>query len=631
MKKFLTFLCVIAILFRLGASALADTPKAAAQPVPLSAELKQVVTGVRSLSVSNPGALELSGSEWLPVAAVNNTANSVFAAARKYGSGRVLALGKDDILNTDNIHTLDNLKFLKNSFIWLGGPKGKRIGYSTGHGEFIDGNALVGLNKELQSYKYTFSATSLTAKDLKGKDILIIGNAWRSLSPAEISAVQSFTANGGNLILAGLGWSYNDYNPGTSYPMDVLSEKFGVKWAKLPISDSKEMYKDSPVINLFFPNIKSPEEVLTEAMNYIKSMTEEHSADLPSVLQSNSAASSKYISSLMFIADSTSLGNTLEQKKYAFFKAMATKYPQYYSKEPVFDISLYSNMAWVREHFIRAWADSMPLTAITKSEIASIARITGPYKRIWNDFGIYIADNSSLNSAQTAQIYKMLSLIPTNMHSIRIISVAELLGNRPANIRDFTGAINGINIFKFSIGEVRENSFPADINEGIGDIFTLTIAHEVNHVIDANVINSNALLKNRKAELIKNAGNLPDNYLRSMFEDGFFTNAPQEFFASISNEWFTDSSKTVRLGLSRFDKSLPQPINQALFFAEVYSQGGSFTYFYNSDAFGNITRTQISLTRDDKKRIKSVTFDGYKYEFTLNSSGDVSSYKATKL
>ena len=34
--------------------------------------------------------------------------------------------------------------------------------------------------------------------------------------------------------------------------------------------------------------------------------------------------------------------------------------------------------------------------------------------------------------------------------------------------------------------------------------------------------------------------------------DGFFADNPQEFFASIANQWFCDSAKTVELGAVRF-------------------------------------------------------------------------------
>ena len=81
------------------------------------------------------------------------------------------------------------------------------------------------------------------------------------------------------------------------------------------------------------------------------------------------------------------------------------------------------------------------------------------------------------------------------------------------------------------------------------------------------------VLRQRNEELLQDARHNYLNYLRGMFEDGFFQQYPQEFFASISNQWFTDSRKTIIPGLARFDHGYTDPINQALFFADVYSCG----------------------------------------------------------
>lgn len=629
------------------------------QPILLSEELKQVVAGISKLSVPNPGALEFTNNQWLPVAGAESDMNSVFLAARTYGNGRILAIGKEDLLSNDNIYTLDNLQFIKNAFKWLNGIGVKRVGYSFGHDEFINSYSLASLSKELYKDKFIFSETKLTTTDLKTKDILIIGNPWKSLSKAEISAVEGFVSNGGSLILAGLGWSYHDYHPGSPYPMNVLSLNFGVRWADTAISDTSEKYKDAPVFNIFFPNVNSQDKILQDAMNYIKKITAEHPTDLSDALERDSLFKSNYIKAHLIIARKvieTEKDDISRQKIYNFCKEIVKSYPQYFSKKTTFDIVKYPTITWLRERLINTWISSIDITDQNKSEIAAICGFDGRYLDMWNNSTIYIADNNGLDEAQKKYLYDIFNLIPRNLHDIRIISVENLIqadlkdmpylafaciGTKYVNTSLVAGdqltmtAMSGnnsfINITNLKINDALENSFPDRANPRMVSIFSASTAHEINHIVDFYTVNKTPELNNRRNQLIKAAGDNPSNYLRSMFEKGFFIKYPAEFLASIANSWFTDSENTLKLGLSDLDKGINQPINQALFFAEVYSQGKNFTYFYNSDISGNLTRTTIPLTRDAKGRIKSIAFDGYNYEFILDDNGDVTSYTATKM
>lgn len=81
--------------------------------------------------------------------------------------------------------------------------------------------------------------------------VLLVGNAWSAFSEAEIKAVRQFVREGGGLVVAGIGWSWNqlsghpdfatqfcDANPNSagkrastdSYPMNDLMEPFGLSW-----------------------------------------------------------------------------------------------------------------------------------------------------------------------------------------------------------------------------------------------------------------------------------------------------------------------------------------------------------------------------------------------------------------
>jgi hypothetical protein len=137
-------------------------------------------------------------------------------------------------------------------------------------------------------------------------------------------------------------------------------------------------------------------------------------------------------------------------------------------------------------------------------------------------------------------------------------------------------------------------------------------------------------LNARKKQLIQDAGEEPLNYLRSMFEPGFFARNPQEFFASLSNQWFTDSEKTILLGLRRFDSGRRHPINQALFFADVYSRGTENTVFFQTDTKANIRHRMVPLHRDGKGRIQRILLGGGWHRFELDENGRVVSYRVDK-
>jgi YD repeat-containing protein len=114
-----------------------------------------------------------------------------------------------------------------------------------------------------------------------------------------------------------------------------------------------------------------------------------------------------------------------------------------------------------------------------------------------------------------------------------------------------------------------------------------------------------------------------------MFAPGLFAAAPQEFFASISNEWFTDSAKTLELGLVRFQSGLRHPLEQALFMAEVYSLGGDRTYLYALDTQGNLYRGEATLGRAPQGNIVLLQMPEGRYEFEWDRSGNLTAANYT--
>ena len=333
---------------------------------------------------------------------------------------------------------------------------------------------------------------------------------------------------------------------------------------------------------------------------------------------------------LVGIGHSDLVHDSTREAIYDAFKALPTQHPQLLQKEVIFDRGAEPYFAFARAQaymvLVAAAADwEMP----TKIEIADAIDLTGDYRDIWLDRTLLFLENNLTDDSQREFLADYLSIVPGELHNLRSITVNDLLGNSTTYQGRSYGlatAYGGVNIFGVPIGGYNENSFPGDVEPGYIDGYCVVVAHEVNHVVDAFYVGGDPARSARKDALIAAAGNDHLNYLRSMFDDGFFAGAPQEFFASIANQWFADSAKTIELGLIRFDAGRPDPINQALFYADVYSLGGDATHFYTVDVHGEWSHATVPLTRDGHGHLNGLTFGGTRYTFTLDSQGDVTGY-----
>ena len=595
-----------------------------------------LLNGVNSIiTLGVPGPLWALNQIPIPIVSGDNDTTpvpSVVAMVSTLGEGRVVALGHDGLLTNEALELFDNKQFGINIINWLDEKLNKRkILVTTGHQECYGGNNFDNFKTELENLGYLVIRFSgvITSSVLSDVSVVIIGNAWGSILDSEIEALKNFVLNGGGLFLMGLGWSWKGRGPLDEYPMNRIAKPYGIRWIDGYIIDPTDNYDDHPIFHTFYPNIKI--QTLYQAFSYIINITQKYPHNLPYILQTNETIRREYINSHKLIATATGgyadLSPTSPQRQeiYEFYKELINSYPQYFSKQIVYDKDTESSMAWIRERVYRSFVDALPLTDDRKEEIASLINLTGWYLKIWKNFTVIILDNTQLSNRQLEFIFKLLSLLPKGIHNLRSISVTDFLGETSPEI-PLDGLGGSINIFGLNIGECSENSFPEDVPPGFVDTFCIATVHEINHVIDAFYISNDEELRNRRDTLITYAGRNHLNYLRSMFPDGFFVENPQEFFASISNQWFTNSSKTIQLGLVRFNNGYKQPINQALFFAEVYSMKKNFTYFYRIDTQGNIIRQKIPLLRDKKGRIVMLIINDSVYSFILDIDGNVTAY-----
>jgi hypothetical protein len=600
--------------------------------------LSPLIAGVSSIfAIGVPGPLWALSEDAFPIVSGDEDTTpipSVVAMATFFGKGRVVALGHDGFLINEALDLFDNKRFGNNIVDWLDSPGTKKMLVATGHREWYGGANFDSFKQELESRGYTVTRFygQLSASSLSETGVVLIGNAWGDLSQQEIDALKDFVLNGGGLLLMGLGWSWEPYNPGKTlddYPMNKVGEVFGIRWIDGYISDPTNNYNGQPVFHTFYLNIKL--QTLYQAFSHINITTRAHQTDLPYILQDDDVLRRDYVNAHLLIATASrvlSLSSTQRREIYDFYMNLINSNPQYFKKNVVYDRFSQSVMAWLRERVYRSLIDALPLTEDVKSEIALTLGLTDRYLDIWSEFSVLLLDNSGLDQRQKDFIYSYLSIIPKELHNLRTISVVDFLSALPPSTPEIYlwGREGSVNIFGAQIGEYEGNEFPDGVPPKYSDSFCIVVAHEVNHVVDAYYVSRNQALRERKDELIRQAGENHMNYLRSMLPDGFFVSAPQEFFASIANQWFSDTNLTLRLALTRFDKGYREPLNQFLFFAEVYSRGGSNTLFYSIDTQGNLQRRQISILRDQNGRINAIIDGAKKYFFNLDDHGNIVSY-----
>jgi hypothetical protein len=302
--------------------------------------------------------------------------------------------------------------------------------------------------------------------------------------------------------------------------------------------------------------------------------------------------------------------------------ALIASYPRVLRKDVTIDTWRQPNLAAVRAHLYKNLRDlQSPFDPVA---FVSDTGFWGRYAELVRDHGVIVLDNNGFDEEQLGVIHELLALLPSGLHQTTHISQHDLLRNKSASgveVR-FEGSL-GVNIFAFRVGDLIRNQFPSDVRPVRISTFCAVLQHELNHVVDASTIWKDRTLRRRERELVAQAGANPLAYLRSMIREGYFTKHPQEFFASISNQYFADSSHTLTLALRRLERGWSEPINQFLFFADVYSQSGSSTLFFEQDGSCHYSATEVPIGRNANGHVDRILWQGTELHFELDAAGNV--------
>ena len=583
-----------------------------------------ITQGVDTINGGALGSVQLLNPNAVPIAAGSDAySGMVYSAAVHYGNGKAFIIGHEGALVNGSMEKYDQLTFIVNTVKWLNSTK-KSILIKNGWAS--EGNMSILISK-LKTEGYTIQSTNakIVSSDLTNIGIIIFGNDWNNKQPYtqdEINTIQEFAQNGGGVLIGGLGWSYTSYVSENldDYSMNNIAGIFGLRFGK-------EIFGDTPYITQFYPQTSNL--TVTGSISAIKYLTAFYSTLLPQTLQNNETVRHSYTSSNGFLT--SVLGyvpqdNELRDTIYNFYTQLFKNYSMF-QKGNSFNNNNETAFIWLKERMYANLRLSKELTPEIIQQISSTLGLSNQYKDVWENHQVMLYDNFNLDEAQLNFTQEILNSIPSEINELGGISFSDFLGSTfRTNIGE---GLPSVNTFTFKIGTFPDNQFPSDVSSGIAEVFCAAMAHEINHIVDAYFVNNTEKFKLRKEQLISQAGVIGGNYLRSsvtISDNDFFVRNPQEFFASIANQWFTNSEKVLELGLIRFNNDYKEPINQFLFYADVYSLGSDSTIFYKNDLNGNFSSCKVPIKRDKYGNINQIEINDTLYSFQLDSIGNVTGY-----
>lgn len=257
----------------------------------------------------------------------------------------------------------------------------------------------------------------------------------------------------------------------------------------------------------------------------------------------------------------------------------------------------------------------------TESErITEVLTLDAHRMKLYQDHQILVLDNQGFDSMQLSAIDAFISLVPERLRVPAIVTCFDCQIGSHKDPRFTVHDLRGeavFNLWNIRVGAEAGTQFPDDWRSLEADVFTVVLAHEYNHLVDGKHLQSDTVLSTFRKRVLKAAGTDGENYLRNMFEDGFFSKNPQELVASLANMYFTSSEDSFRLAMNRVADKNYNPLNQLILMASLYSDSNSVS-FYKMDTTGEIT-AQTHPIRKDSGLISMLTIKGAEFHFIYDS------------
>lgn len=411
----------------------------------------------------------------------------------------------------------------------------------------------------------------------------------------------------------------------TSTHFQAFFETF---FAARPLTDPLWSYLNYPTFVWFADttHLKLQLGLTGVAESKVQSVLSAHGSDLGSFLAAAPTDRASLFNWLRFLYWLGPAGTQAYDRAplFQWHRDLVHTHPQWLTYPPVLDPAAQPFVNMVRSQVATNLRDALPLTAELKAAIADTLGLSGGIKLLWDKHETLINDNHFFNDRDLDFWDRLLDSLDARLPYPHMILVYDALGNTGG--RFVWGAFNNaINVFAWHVGQGTGNSFPDDVPAYVADGTTPMYIHETFHIVDgAN--SSYPQLAAQKSALLLDAGSDPMNYLRSMLPAGFFVNSPQEFVASIGNQYGDNTRLNLDLGVKRLRvDGRHQPIEQALYMFDLLSLGGASASGYTSHPGGAFDIYAVALQRNGEGQITSVAFPDGVYTIVYGGDGHVTS------
>ncbi len=603
-----------------------------------------VLSQVSSLSAPVPASPVLAyGEGWTPLVSGGNGARfhradgddprlgdapQLVAVARQWGNGRILCTNHPF---TDNVAS--NRRFHINAHAWLRNGRSGFIRWTTSHEEqstlgyfLIDFAPTVG-----QGWLPVIGP--IGTPELAVTGVLYIDDPDVAFSASERTAILNWVAGGGGLWVNASGYRWGSVNPGlapeTEHPVAKLLAGTGFMPVRATIRSNNEEISNFDILG---------NDGLTgdpiDAMEELVALHQQYGAPLAALLETDVVLRRRFNALHSVIAYPCILGITGDPSLSAAGACVSLYNASldFYGHLQDYQSVERRTAALARERLWRTYIDSGYDDAGIRTQLAKLAGWTGPRRTLFVDRNLLLLDNQRSTVAQAQCILSWLERLPADRVPLRALTTLDYFGlvdgAQPELALDGKGY--KVNVFGVAPGSSSEQPFPLDFSGWRCDLYAQVGAHEITHVLDSAYIVSNPARNARRAALLADAGSDPQNYLRNLpqFSAGWFQQYPGEFIASIANQWVAESQLCLQLGRQRLGLGRRQPIEQALFFADMLSTGNTVPFF-RCGVSGVIQSRTATLVRDAQGRIISITDGGVQLGITYDAQGHVASATQT--
>ncbi|MBA63863.1 MAG: hypothetical protein CMJ76_16030 [Planctomycetaceae bacterium] len=335
-------------------------------------------------------------------------------------------------------------------------------------------------------------------------------------------------------------------------------------------------------------------------------------------------------------------------------RLLVAQYPHYFKRQ-TWDLKKTPHLPALAAQMWIVLFEAYPDSLENRRKLAELAGFDDGYKTLLENLGVLFIDNNTATTEQTVKMATLLAEMPRAVWDVETITVRGWLGDgfKQQGISSRTG----VNIFSLPLGRP-ENSFPADApRKGVTDVFMICLAHEIAHnMLDTVGRQLRPELFELKYEQLEfAAGELVEfhpqksrgvnwevtksNLRREGIWDGqdaswqqtwkdylesepfsrahvrgslhFFIQSPQEAFATLANQYFTDSQLMLELGIGRWQDGHKSSINQFLLIADYLSQKKNSVRFYQMGVGGNLKVEEVILKRNKQGQISALEADGW--------------------